>query len=47
MIFTNNKTDIIKLSLEKKISHFLLKQWQHRKRTLMGKVTVVKMHFQN
>ena len=44
MIFTNNKTDIMKLNLEKKISQFetCLKQWQHRKLTLMGKVTVVK-----
>ena len=44
MIFTNNKTDIMKINLEKKISQFetCLKQWQHRKLTLMGKVTVVK-----
>ena len=50
MIFTNNKTDIMKLNLERKISLFeyFLKQWQHRKLTLMGKVTVVKkLHFQN
>ena len=34
----------MKLNLEKKISQFetCLKQWQHRKLTLMGKVTVVK-----
>ena len=44
MIFTNIKTDIMKLNLEKKIRQFeiCLKQWQHRKLTLMGKVTVVK-----
>ena len=50
IIFTNNKTDIMKLNLEKKIGQFetCLKQWQHRKLTLMGKVTVVKkMHSQN
>ena len=44
MIFTNNKIDKIKLNLKKKIREFeiCLKQWQHRKLTLMGKVTVVK-----
>ena len=44
MIFTNIKTDIMNLNLEKKIRQFeiCLKQWQHRKLTLMGKVTVVK-----
>ena len=50
MIFTNNKTDIMKLNLEKKISQLktCLKQWQHKKLTLMGKVTIVKkLHSQN
>ena len=42
MSFTNIKTDIMKLNLEKTIRQFeiCLKQWQHRKLTLMGKVTV-------
>ena len=50
MIFTNIKTDIMKLNLEKKIRQveICFKQWQHRKLTLMGKVTVVKnLYFQN
>ena len=50
MILTNIKTNIMKLNLEKKIRQFeiCLKQWQHRKLTLMEKVTVVKnLHFQN
>ena len=44
MIFTNNKTDIMKLNFEKQISQFeiCLKQWQQRKLTLVVKVTVVK-----
>ena len=44
IIFTNTKTNTMQLNLEKKIRQFeiCLKQWQHRKLTLMGKVTFVK-----
>ena len=44
MIFCTNKEDIFKLNLEPKLKLFqnILKQWQHRKLTLMGKITVIK-----
>ncbi|MCG7875526.1 MAG: reverse transcriptase domain-containing protein [Candidatus Thiodiazotropha endolucinida] len=44
MTFTANSENIFKLNLDKKINDFdnCLKQWQHRKLTLMGKITVVK-----
>ena len=40
MILTNIKTDIMKLNLEKMVRQFetCLKQWEHRKLTLMGNV---------
>ena len=36
----------LKLNLDPKIEHFknCLKQWQHRKLTLLGKVTVIKTY---
>ena len=48
-LFTNNKTDIMKINLERKTSQFeiCLKQWQHRILTLMEKLFVVTLHFQN
>ena len=44
MIFCANKDNIFKLNLEAKIKQFeiVLKQWQHRKLTLLGKITVIK-----
>ena len=44
MTFTTNKDLTFQENLETKIKHFesCLKQWQHRKLTLMGKVTVIK-----
>ena len=44
MTFTTNKDLTFQENLESKIKHFesCLKQWQHRKLTLMGKVTVIK-----
>ena len=44
MTFTTNKDLTFRENLESKIKHFesCLKQWQHRKLTLMGKVTVIK-----
>ena len=44
MIFTNNSKNNLHLNTEKKIDEFAncLKQWQHRKLTLMGKITVIK-----
>ena len=44
MIFCTNKDDIFKLNLEPKLKQFntVLKQWQHRKLTLLGKITVIK-----
>lgn len=44
MTFCTNKEDLYKLNLEPKIKQFqnVLKQWQHRKLTLMGKITVIK-----
>lgn len=44
MTFHNDKQLNISKNLEKKISefHLCLKQWQHRKLTLLGKVTVIK-----
>ena len=44
MIFTNNKQDETE-SRRRKMSQFeiCLKQWQHRKATLMGKLMVVKI----
>lgn len=44
MTFTTNKYNIFQANLEPKINDFetCLKQWQHRKLTLMGKVTVIK-----
>ena len=42
--FCTNNSHIYKANLELKIVHFekCLKQWQHRKFTLMGKITVIK-----
>ena len=42
--FTTNRTLTLKLNLDPKIEEFktCLKQWQHRKLTLLGKVTVIK-----
>ena len=44
MIFSNDKEQNLKLNLMPKIDNFnnCLKQWQHRKLTLLGKVTVLK-----
>ena len=44
MVFCTNKDDIFKLNLEPKLKQFevVLKQWQHRKLTLHGKITVIK-----
>jgi len=44
MTFHNGKQLNISKNLEKKISefHLCLKQWQQRKLTLLGKVTVIK-----
>ena len=44
MTFTTNKDSIFEVNLEPKINNFenCLKQWQHRKLTLMGKITVIK-----
>ena len=44
MVFHTNRRRILELNLEPKIRNFnnCLKQWQHRKLTLLGKVTVIK-----
>lgn len=44
MVFKTNKDNIFAANLEPKIKEFetCLKQWQHRKLTLMGKIVVVK-----
>ena len=44
MTFTTNKELTFQINLESKVKHFepCLKQWQHRKLTLMGKITVIK-----
>ena len=44
MTFCTNKENIFRANLEPKIKLFekCLKQWQHRKLTLMGKITVIK-----
>ena len=50
MTFCTNKENIFRANLEPKIKLFekCLKQWQYRKLTLMGKITVINiMHFQN
>ena len=50
MTFTTNKDFIFEVNLEPKINNFenCLKQWQHRRLTLMGKITVIKsLHYQN
>ena len=45
MTFCTNKDNIFRANLEPKITLFekCLKQWQHRKLTLMGKITVIKI----
>ena len=42
--FTTNRTNTLKLNLDPKIEEFktCLKQWEHRKLTLLGKITVIK-----
>jgi hypothetical protein len=42
--FHNNKEQFIKENIDKKIEDFenTLKQWQHRKISLLGKITVIK-----
>ena len=44
MTFTTNKDSIFEVNLEPKINNFenCIKQWQHRKLTLMGKIIVIK-----
>ena len=44
MTFCTNEDNIFRANLEPKIKLFekCLKQWQHRKLTLMGKITVIK-----
>ena len=44
MTFTTNKKSNFQVNLEPKIANFekCLMQWQHRKLTLMGKITVIK-----
>ena len=44
MTFCTNTEDVFKLNLEPKLNQFevVLKQWQHRKLTLLGKITVIK-----
>ena len=44
IIFTTNRSQTLKLNLDPKIEEFknCLKQWQHRKLTLLGKITVIK-----
>ena len=44
MNFCTNEENIFRANLEPKIKLFdkYLKQWQHRKLTLMGKITVIK-----
>ena len=44
MTFGTNKENIFRANLKPKIKLFekCLKQWQHRKLTLMGKITVIK-----
>ena len=43
-VFSNNNEDVFKLNFLPKLQSFknCLKQWEHRKLTLMGKVTVIK-----
>ena len=42
--FCTNKDDLFKLNLKPKLKQFetVLKQWQHRNLTLLGKITVIK-----
>ena len=44
MIFTNDRDRNLKLNLDPKLASFkcCLKQWEHRKLTLLGKVAVIK-----
>ena len=44
LTFCTNKDNIFRANLEPKMKLFekCLKQWQHRKLTLMGKITVMK-----
>ena len=44
MTFCTNKDNILRANLEPKIKLFekCLKQWQHRKLTLMGRITIIK-----
>ena len=44
MVFSTNKERSLKFNLDSRIKQFetCLKQWQHRKLTLMGKITVIK-----
>ena len=44
MVFSTNKERSLKFNLDSKTKQFetCLKQWQHRKLTLMGKITVIK-----
>ena len=46
IIFTTDRSQALKLNLDPKIEEFktCLKQWQHRKLTLLGKVTVIKTY---
>ena len=44
--FTTNRLHTLKINLDPKINEFktCLKQWQHRKLTLLGKITVIKTY---
>lgn len=44
IIFKTNRDHVLSLNLDPKINDFdvCLKQWQHRKLTLMGKIVVIK-----
>ena len=44
MVFYSHNIDTFKLNLQPKIEEFknCLKQWEHRKLTLLGKITVIK-----
>ena len=44
MVFHSHNIDTFKLNLHPKIEEFknCLKQWEHRKLTLLGKITVIK-----
>ena len=46
IIFSTNRQQSLKLNLDPKLEEFktCLKQWQHRKLTLLGKVTVIKTY---